>query len=78
MTALITPSALYGSGVDFSQLAIPSVIVLLIALALRTMLVNTRNPRAEFLRRATSVTIVPLAVIFVAAMSARMLAALGR
>ncbi len=78
MTALITPSALYDAGLDFSQLAIPSVIVLLIALALRTMLVNTRNPRAEFLRRATSVTILPLAVVFVAAMSARLLAALAR
>jgi multisubunit Na+/H+ antiporter MnhB subunit len=77
MTSLFTPSQFGASATEFVQLAIPAVVMLLIGLALRAMLIQARSPRAVRVRQAASLTIVPLAIVFLAAMSIRVLGVLG-
>jgi hypothetical protein len=78
MTSLIVPEVWLRGSADFSQLAIPSVVLMLVAIALRTMFAYARGPNVARIKFAAAFVIVPLSVIFLMAMSLRITDALGR
>jgi hypothetical protein len=78
MTSLIVPPLWASGQFEFAQLAIPSVVLLLIAIALRTMLTYSRGAHITRVKQAATLVIVPLSVIFIAAMSFRITSTLGQ
>ncbi len=78
MTPMIVPEHWLASTVDFSQLAIPSVLLLLVAIVLRTMLTYARGPHIERVKTAATLVIAPLSFIFAAAMFLRVSSVLGQ
>jgi hypothetical protein len=78
MIMLIVPEIWSRGGVEFSQLAIPSVVLMLVAIALRTMLTYARGPNVARVKFAAAFVIAPLSVIFLMAMSLRISEALGQ
>ena len=74
LSAIITPTFWSSSNYDFSTLAIPAVALLLVMLVARTMMNYAGGVRAERIRQASTASLFPLAIIFVAAVSVRVLA----
>ncbi len=74
MSAIITPTFWSSSIYDFTTLAIPAVALLLVMLVARTMMNYAGGIRAERIRQASTASLFPLAIIFVAAVSVRVLA----
>jgi hypothetical protein len=74
MSLLTTPA----SGVaapPFSEVAVPAIIVLLLAVILSAMFSYAKDTRANSLRNAARIAVAPMGVVFFAAMAVRLLEA---